>query len=412
MRSITPFIAAVLLAVLLVAGLDLHTGHLGTQWDTVYYMSIATDGLRGNDQLAAPFAYRPGMPLLARATADLGNVSVERGFEVVGHIAAVGLLVLAFGLARAYTAHTGRALTVMAIIGLSYYHIRYPLFYPTMVDVAAYPLMIAAIWALLKGRFWWCVGLACIGVFFKEFLVIPAALLILSLVRTYRRTPSPRVLGQIVIAGGLVGACVLLPRLFIPVYGTVQHIDPLNNPKSLLMIVVTPLYIQRDFNVLYALLAYWLPVLILLTPLRWRRLRDDLAEQRWVLTGYVGLVEVLTLYGGTNIPIFTSYALAAQIVILAVLLRYEVAAWEIALVFAAVLIFNRVPWTIPQPGVELHTPAHNAHLDFYGGWSGRLSLSSLIHLLEITGYLTLAYVLRVQQHLGRFARLKTSVPNR
>jgi hypothetical protein len=263
--------------------------------------------------------------------------------------------------------------------------VKFALFVPTSVDVAAYPLMVLAVWAYLSGRTALSLWISAAGLFFKEFLAIPLLLALADYARAWRRERTTRALWTLAGAAALALSVILIPRLGLSVVATHQEIDPLNNLRSLSRLVVNPLNMARNLNIVLCLTAFWLPVLLLLTRQRVRTLLRDLAPWRNYLAGFIALDLLLTMYGGTNIFTFVSYAIPLQILVLARLTAGQgkgphPGEWLLAL--ACTVIYNRMFGTIPFPD-----DGFDAYIDYYSGWSDRVNLATLYRFLEMALYL-------------------------
>jgi len=363
-RKATEYIHAVFIAVLLVVLIDLFTNTIPPHSDALNYIDMARSGIIGNDNLVAPFAYRPGMPFLSRAMSELFSVPIEQGFQIVAYIAAVGLLMSTFMLARCFTDDFGKAIITVVIVGLSFAHIKVPLFFYTVVDISAYPLIVIAFWALVKKRYVLCLIVSSVGLLFKEFLVIPLLLLIVQFARLYGHDRSRRTLLYLLIIIGIGTSVILVPRLCIPVQDSYQEIDPINKPRTLARLLDNPLDEVRNINIFYAMMSYWLPSLLLLTADRFKTIWFELKELRELMAIYLGLDLLLTMYGGSSLPIFVAYSVPVQIVILAVLLKHGVHLVELVFVLVVMLMYNKILLNIPLPEENL-----DAYIDFYGGYA-------------------------------------------
>jgi hypothetical protein len=231
-----------------------------------------------------------------------------------------------------------------------------------------------------------------VGLFFKEFLAIPLLLALADFFRAWRRERSRRALATLVVAAVVAVTVILVPRLGLHVVDTRQEIDPLNNIHSLSRLVMNPLNPGRDLNIVLGLLAFWLPVLLLLTRERVGILLRETAPFRKYIAAFLALNLLLTMYGGSNILTFVSYAMPIQILALALLARGGAASprpaeWSLALVCAACYarIFGSIP--LPDDGFE-------TYVDYYSGWSSRVGLSTLLRFIEIGFYLALMIGLR------------------
>jgi hypothetical protein len=329
------------------------------------------------------------MPRLSRLAADALGVPIEQGFRLVGWAACVALLVLVYGLARQFGASHRQSLFAMLIVGASAAHTKFPLFFPTLVDVAAYPFMVAAMWALLTNRLVACVVIAGVGVFFKEFLAIPLAIAVARMGLDFLRAPSPRAGLRTVAAALAAAAAIIWPRAATVVAGTAQYVDPVNDPSTLARLLHAPLDGARVFNIAYSMAHYWLPVLMLMTADRLEGVRQALGrDHRSILAWYVGLVLVLTMYGGTNVGIFVSYTVAAQVVMLALVLRQGVGVAEAALVLTATVLFNKLLLHLPSPYDT------EAYLDFFGGYDSRVTMASGVRVASMFAAVGSAWLLR------------------
>lgn len=402
------FLIALVLAVAMVAVLSRLADPIPPAWDALYYVDMAETGIWDNPGLVAPFAYRPGMPLLSKAVASVLLVPVTRGFELVALGSAVVFLLAVFGLARSFTRRFGLALVTMVLLGSYATHVKFPLSFSTLVDVAAYPLMALATWALARRRIAACVVISGVGVLlFKEFLAVPLLLAVGQLGWRWWRHPSANNATRLLLAAGIAGAVIVLPRVLIPVVETAQFIDPLNDPATLWRLVRAPLDEYRCFNVVYALVGYWLPTLVLLTRRRLDRLVEDLREMGALgaVLGSLALVVVLTMYGGTNIMVFVAYGVGAQAVVLALILRRGVGWAELAWAVGATVVYGKMLLSIPLPehGFE-------AYIDFYGGWSSRVTLSSVVRLVEAVVLVVGGGVVRRAAEVYREARCRQPLP--
>jgi hypothetical protein len=390
-------LAVLALSVAWVVALSWLTNTTPPKWDALHYVGMARNGILDNPQLDASFAYRPAVPVLARLVADAFDLRVEQGFQVLGYLGLVGLLTGTFALARCFTASFSRALLPVAAVGLTGTYGKHPLFFYTLIDIEAFALSVLAIWLLVSGRWRWCFLVSCVGLLFKEWLGVPLALLVFVLVREYWRRREPKVLFHAVGAVAIGLAVIIVTRLVIPV-STGSFTDRLDN------LLTIPLNGRRDLNILFAIGSVWLPTLMLMTRQRAARLWRRLGDLRAVLALYLALILFLTMYGGTNVIIFVSYSLGAQVIVLA-LLADEVHPLEAALVLLALLFFFRIPWEIPLPAADF-----DAYIDFYGGWSDRVNGSTALRAAEIACCVAVAAAARIRLGGARPRHLETLAP--
>jgi hypothetical protein len=351
-----------------------------TQWDTIFYVQMAEKGLAGNPELVSPFAYRPAVPLLVRALASMTSLHVV---DVFGHLTRISVVILlgaTFLFARFLHVNRTSAAVVTSAIAMSFFMIKVPLFWGTMVDIETYPLMLLAVYLLYRRRLLACWIVCTVGVFFKEFLLIPAGLLVIDRLRVARR---PWLEGAAWILGGLawVGVFFVVPRLLIPVFGTVKTFDPIHLRGFDKVVDVILLDWKRWLDLVYSMLGFLLPVLLLLTRERLREVQR-LAGEFWVLVlWYLLALIVLSLFGGADIARFVSYAFPVLAFCLALILRSRVYAGEALFMLLAVAIFNRIWADFPHP-----TQALVAYADVYGGHVMGNAERVGMRLLELAAY--------------------------
>ena len=385
---------ALLLGLGLVAVLDLFTNSMPEPlYDGAFYVQMSRTGLSDSRHLAAPFAYRPAVPMLVRALCEYTSLPVLAGYAIVTRVAAVSLLMLVFAMASSFGAGLRGSLVIMSAAALSLFHVKYPLYFSTLIDVEGFCLTLVATWTLLRRRYVACLLISCLGLFFKEFLLIPAVLLVSALYLEHRRDPAHIRLPVVFGAALLVALCALAPRVLISVSMSEQFFDPIHHPETWTRLFTLPLDFARDLNIPYSLASYWLPTLLLVTPSRARRVWEELAEIRLLLVLYLALMVLVSVYGGTNIMVFAAYTLPVQVVILARLCRCETSGVEIVFMLGAVLVFNRALLPIPELGHD--QAVLNRHMDFYGGWASRVSLATALRSLELAAYVAAAGLLRV-----------------
>jgi hypothetical protein len=384
-RPVVQYLCALLIAIPLVCLIAARTNSTPPKYEAIQYVDMARNGIIGNPNLVSPMAYRPGTPLASRVVADVLSVSIENGFRIVGWISSIAFLMCVFTLARCFTVDYRHALVTMVILGLSFTHLKFPLFFYTLVDGPAYPLMVIAFWALITKRFYLCLLISSIGVLFKEFLAIPLFLVILHFGWGFWRSRSRRDLVHLVVALGIGLGVIGIPRLCIPVSRQGEFVNPLDL-RTLGTFLFATLDEKRLFDVMYAAASYWLPTVLLLTPSRFNKLWADLRGRHlWVMSIYLSLVLLLTVYGGNNTFIYIGYSVAAQAVVLALLFRSGVGFAEGTYVVVVMMLYNKTMLHIPLPD-----HGFDAYIDFYGGWSPRVSLPIVVRFIEMGAFVILA----------------------
>ena len=384
------FLSVFLAAVALVAALSVLTNRMAARWDMWYYLDMATNGLRGNHHLATPFAFRPIVPLTIYAISHTLHTDPETTFHVATHIIAVVLLVLAFYWTRSFGASERAAWCGMLALGLNYVMVRYPLFTGTMIDIYAYVFTLIAAWFLFRRRFNVVLLLCAVGLFLKEFMVVPiltqaAVLLSETPRRRWLHLWLPLGLSALAIA-----FYVGFTRATIPVYESFDHIDP-HHPETLKFFYTHPLNPKRWFNIIYSYLSLWLPCLLLMTRARWQMVREQLAPYGRMIAFFALFQLVLLMYGGNNLFIFVGYSLPILLLVMYALIdRGHPPAWELILVFVVLVIFNRIGAHIPTYD-EGRWDDFN---DFYGGFGVEVRLRSILRFVEIWAYFAAFQILR------------------
>ncbi len=374
-------------AILIALAIGWRTNYLPPKWDTEYYVDMATHGLVGNRHLAAPFAYRPAVPLLIHALAGLLRISPEVVFRACGWLFCIVFTVSSFYFARFSNATFSAAWLASVLIALYYFTVKWTLFAGTMVDIYAYPLLLLAFAAMLRKRFYFCLLVCATGLFFKEFLLLPLLTQATVIVLEQREGNRKRLIKPLLLTGLVLLICFLLPRLLIHVGETFQDIDPLHNLKSLRLLIAYPINIKRDWNIVFYYLACWLPVLLLLTRGRaefiWKRLKSH----RGLISVYLTFHFLLVMYGGTNLDIFVTYTLPVELMVLSICLsEVGIQLWERVLTVAVVILFNRLWMYVPLPDQDI-----NGYLFFYGGYHTQVTGRALARMGEL-----LAFVLAFQ----------------
>jgi hypothetical protein len=252
--------------------------------------------------------------------------------------------------------------------------------------------MVLAFLALFTKKLKTCLLLCSIGLLLKEFLAVPLILLCIQLGRASLHTRSQRDVVRFIVAICIGTGSIVIPRLFIHVGATQQFVDPANDPATLVQLINAPLDEFRTFNILYANISYWLPTLLLMTRQRFMLVWDELQSRDILLPCVTGilLILLLTLYGGTNITVFTAYGVAIQAVVLTIVMRCGVGKAEILYMIIIMLIYNKIFLHVPTPDINM-----DAYIDFYGGWSSRVSLTTLMRLLECCAFVGGSMLIRM-----------------
>jgi hypothetical protein len=418
-KTFNKYAVVFLICLLAVITIDLVTNDLNTAryyWDFALYYDMAENGLVHNDNLWAPFVYRFVTPLLAGSISDVLPVHHELvvrsspegemfvtttypGFRVVAYLGAVAQLMAVFALAEHFRARFVQALVAVGAVAFSMYSVKFLIFDVSRPDHLAYPLMIVAALALFRRNIIVCLTASCIGLLVREFLIIPPAILMVMLGLEFLKTRSWRTLGWMALVFVSVSLFVIVPRALIPIQGSGQYVDPINESSSISVLINAPRSKRRDLNVLFNLLSYMLPALLLLTPDRVRRAWDQLQGYRLFLFLYTGMVLVFTMYGGTDLWRFMTYMFIPLVILLAVLLKNgDVHPTEILYMLVVVAIYNKMLLPIPN--------WHGEYLDFYGGYDNRINATTQDRFFEMGTFLFGAVLLRGLLRLARRGRVE------
>ena len=391
-------VAAALVSLLLVVAVSFTTSPTPPSADSINYVNVAEQGLWNNPDLAAPFAYRFGTPLIVHAMSFLLSLSILASFRLVVFLSVWGLCVLAYLLARSAGGPIGSGLVITAVAAFSFFNVKFPLAVPTMVDAEGFLLFALAVWLLVTKRYGLALLTSCVGLFFKEFLLIPGALLIFEKAREYWKSRAASPLIWILATVLLVGSCFVVPRILIGVstgYGAnLKWIFPAQDHfgyfENLRYFLSGSPNIGRIVNLVFSLASYWFPFLLLATPERVKMLSEEMGSLRWLIILLVLLVLVFALFGGTNIMIFVAYTLPALVIALAFLLRLEVHWIELVAMLAAMFLFNRISTFTGGMGMTSEDI-----VQFYGGWWTKLDVQTVLRTVELGCYLAGVAVVRV-----------------
>ncbi len=351
---------------------------------------MAQNGLQGNPHLAAPFGYRPAAPLLVHSLTLMLHADPQVTFRWCNRLMCLVLIVSCYYFCRFLKATPGAASLASALVSLYFFTVKWTIFSGEMVDIYAYPLLLLSFVALLRVRSYVCLSICAAGLFVKEFLLLP---MLTHAVLAIRETRRQKGFTALLSTTALVLlSCLLLPRLLIHVQTTFQDIDPLNNPKSLKLLLAYPASMKRDFNILFYYVAFWLPVLLLLTIQRAKLLWQHILPYRTTFGVYLAIQFLLVMYGGTNLDVFVTYALPVQLFALTTILSFhKVSKLEKGFVVIVVIVFNRLWMHVPLPDQNMQ-----AYLNFYGGYHTSISAKAFGRAAELLCYLVSFYWIRAQ----------------
>jgi hypothetical protein len=375
------FLMAVLVAVVVVWLVGYFTNHMTPEWDMLYYQDMAAHGILGNHHLVAPFAYRPAAPLLIGAIARATHANYADTFRICALIMSIVFIVACFVYARVHQGSNRAALFAAVLIALNAAVVKSNAFSGSMVDIYAYPLLMLGFWAVLARRFYLVLLVSAAGLFFKEFLLLPLITQAGTLIYENYRTNLRKLILPLALTGAVIVVCFVMPRVLIPIVDSFQDVDP-HQLWKLRRLITYPANPKRWFNITFAYLAVWLPVLLLFTRSRGRLVWDQLCQHRTAIFLFLAFHLLLVMYGGTNILTFVTYSVPVEVLVLVILLQSpDLQRWEPFAALAVVILFNREWMSLPLPHPDL-----NRYLNFYGGYYHLVTWRSVWRLAEAIAY--------------------------
>lgn len=374
-------VSLVSIAVILL--LDLLTNSLDTTrnvWDFVYYISMAKDGLNA-EPLASPFAYRFLIPGLVNLLSRTG-LSIESGFKLIAYIGAFTQLTGIFLFVRWLGRSSRGAWIALLVTAFSLFNVKFLIFDPFRPDHLAYALILLQTYFALKRKFLPLLLLTLIGSMLREFTLIPIFAYIFMLTR--EKVERSIIIQQGIISLVLILLAMILPRIWIPVTESYQLIDLSAN--GLLYAIVLPFIPSFPINFIFSILAYFLPLFLLVSPKEVRFAVQELPEsQRWYLAGYTILVLLLSFFGGTDYNRFATFLFLPQVMLLGTL-ENKVTNQKLIIVLACLFIFNRLWMYFPDWDIQTYR-------NFYGGFALQLNIHTLYRILELAGFIFIGYFL-------------------
>jgi len=378
------YLLAGILSIILIGLLDLLTNHVDVtrfQWDFRYYIAMAQDGLN-TPLLASPFVYRYATPLLVRMLTGLG-LSIEGGFTLIAYLGAFLQLMGVFAFTGWLTASRKAAWITMLVTGLSLFHVKFLLFDVFRPDHLAYAFILLATWLAAQRRFAPLLIVTLIASQFREFTIVPLIAYFFSFART--EPDRRKFYAQVGLSILGLALALGLPRLILPIEADFQFVSL--TPDGILRGVLAPFIITHDINFIYTLLSYLLPLWIVASVPQIRSAFHALSEEwRRFLILYTGLVLLLSFFGGTDFPRFTTFLFIPQIVLLGGLTD-KTHNLVLGFMLAATAFFNLLWLPIPMDSME-------AYRDFYGGYNGQVTLVTFWRILEMLAFVLIGWLLR------------------
>ena len=339
-------------------------------FDSNVYIGMAEQGFASELRIS-PFIYRYAAPFLAGITHRFTDLSVYKSFKVITYIGAISELLGVFLLVRHLTKSEKGAYIGMLAVAFSLYNIKYPLYDVYRPDILAYPIILISTWLAFKNYFLPLLLTTMIGLQIREFVIAP---LLAYLATKLQSEDSKTLIRNVAISMiGLVIA-IGIPRLLIPV---VEHAEAVQlSPKAMGQVIQLLSLWPRNINIVYIVLAYFLPFLILYRRPELRiALGEITIEQIRYLAYYSGIVFVLLVIGGTDLDRFATYFFL-PLAVLTGLLAKNASFIKIFLMLTIQIIFNRIWLPFPVWDFDLI-------VNFYSGWSNVINTASLWRFAEL-----------------------------
>ncbi|MBN1304814.1 MAG: hypothetical protein JXA13_10300 [Anaerolineales bacterium] len=378
-------LVALLVSVLLVVFIDLFTNRLDIvkfSWDFKYYIDLARNGFAAKP-LLGPYAYRFITPFIAGALNRGTGLSLENGFKVVAYAGAISQLLGIYLFIKWFTKSEQSAYIAMLVTAFSMCNLKFLVFDVYRPDHLAYAFVIALFFFSFKQNYLPLLFATTLGFQFREYALVPLFSYLLSFV-SIRKTKvyALHLLGAALV----VFAAILLPMMLIPVTGS--DLKFLSFDSQFLHKLGRILFdLQRNFIFLYAVTAYLLPSLMLLSFKRIKAIFTELgARVKWFLAIYTLVVLALSLVGGHDFCRYVTYLFVPQAIIVALAAR-TASKYEIAAMLAAVFIYNRIWAQIPMDNVQVY-------LEFLHGYSNLFSPAVVWSFIECLLYILAAFILR------------------
>jgi hypothetical protein len=367
-RFVIPFGVSIALVVLI----DIFTNGITKKllFDSNIYIGVAEHGFAPELRIS-PFIYRFVPPFLAGSIHRFAGLSIYKSFKVITYLGAVSELLGVFLVVRHLTKSEKSAYIGMLSVAFSLYNVKYLLYDVYRPDILAYPIILISTWLAFRDYFFPLLLTTMIGLQFREFAIAPllaylAAKLQGEVSKTSVRNVTLSIIGLLIAIG--------LPRLLIPV---VEHAEAVQlSPKAMGQVIQLLSMWPRNINIVYIVLAYFLPFLILYRRSQLRNALEELPlDQVRYLAYYSGTVLLLVIIGGTDLDRLATYFLLPLAVLTGLLAKNQ-SFIKILLVLTIQIIFNRIWLPFPVWDFDLI-------VNFYSGWSNVINAASLWRFAEL-----------------------------
>jgi len=339
-------------------------------FDSNLYIGMAEHGFALELRIS-PFVYRFAGPFLAGTIHHFIGLSIYKSFKVIAYVGAISELFGVFLLVRHLTQSEKSAYIGMLSVAFSLYNIKYPLFDVYRPDILVYPIILISTWLAFKDYFFPLLLTTMIGLQFREFAIVP---LLAYLATKLQREGSKTSIRNVTISMIGLFIAVGIPRLLIPVveHAEAVQLSPQGIAQAIHLISIWP----RNINIVYIVLAYFLPFLILFRRSQIRTVLGEIPlEQVSYLAYYSGIVLLLIIVGGTDLERFATYFFLPLAVSTGLLAKNQ-SFIRILLILTLQIIFNRIWLPFPVWDFDLM-------VNFYSGWSNVINTASLWRFAEL-----------------------------
>jgi hypothetical protein len=366
---------------LLIIFIDIMTNRLDISkyaWDFKYYIAFAKEGFAMKD-LISPVAYRYMTPFLAGGLHRIFGISVTDAFIILSYIGLWMQLMGSYLFVLYYFKSFKAAVSATLVVAFSAVNVKFLLFDPFRPDLFGYIFVLLGTYFALKKQVWALILVSAFGVQFREFALVPLVAYIAVLFVSKDWNTLKRY-GLWFVAAFFIS--VVVPRMTIEITQSAQYIQKLEH------LWLIPMDWKRDFNWLYTILVYFLPVFLLITPSRVKKLLKHIPDmhKRYIVF-YTLLVALLSMYGGTDLARFSTYFFMTQIIIVGCFALYASKA-ELIYMTVAVFWFNKIHTPIPVWDFNLY-------LNWYCGYANIITEGTFRHLYTEAALIIGAVALRL-----------------
>lgn len=363
------FILVSTISFALIFAIDLTTNNLDTRhliWDHQFYIDMLQNGIIDNKNLYPPFAYRYGSILPAKLFTIFG-FTLFQSFKITSYIGATLQLTSIYFISLYISKKRIAAHFLTLCIAFSFFHIKFLQNDVYRPDHLAYFIVCINFYLLINNsHFYLLLLLSCIGVFIREFTVVPITVYYLFKTLNIFTLKKQEII-KLLLSGLLLSMCVLLPRLLINVNDNTALINPTYDLRNKLNYYKLLLIIGRDKNIIFAYLIYFLPTIMLLTPKRFLLILNLSKDLKIKCIIYFILVSYLIIYGGTDVGRFVTYLFPIQILIISYFFREnKVFLYEIILILLAMFLTNGIIDQIPNSSPDRYLYFIGFYKDFVG----------------------------------------------